>query len=189
MSEELKPCPFCGTSELLGFEPSHEGGWTVVKCRKCGCSGSTGRSTSEPEAVAWWNRRAITAKPSEAEGVADHIGAAIDNLVHDNYERSQAGSRYRQIDADLIRTTLSAVTAARDDLHAELLREIEKTCQLGMDCNGLKAELRDMTAERDRLRAEIERMRGMLDAALYYVPEHKHDLRELISAAMAAKEA
>ncbi|MDV5861341.1 Lar family restriction alleviation protein [Pseudomonas mendocina] len=57
-SEELKPCPFCGTSDLLGFEPSYEGGWTIVKCRKCGCSGPTGRSESEHDAIAWWNARA-----------------------------------------------------------------------------------------------------------------------------------
>lgn len=60
MSEkELLPCPFCGTSDLLGFEPSHEGGWTIVKCRKCGGSGPAGRATSDQEATAWWNRRAL----------------------------------------------------------------------------------------------------------------------------------
>ncbi|HIE3859058.1 TPA: Lar family restriction alleviation protein [Pseudomonas aeruginosa] len=64
VDRELLPCPFCGTSDLLGFEPSYEGGWTIVKCRKCGCSGSTGRSTSEREAIAWWNRRA---KPEQSD--------------------------------------------------------------------------------------------------------------------------
>ena len=71
-TEELLPCPFCGTSDLLGFEPSHEGGWTVVKCRKCGCSGSTGLSTSEAEAVAYWNRRATPAQEVRQEAVAIH---------------------------------------------------------------------------------------------------------------------
>ena len=75
MSDKIKlqPCPFCGTSDLLGFEPSHEGGWTVVKCRKCGCSGSTGRSTSEQEAIAWWNRRIAPAAPEQvAQGPLSH---------------------------------------------------------------------------------------------------------------------
>ena len=63
---ELKPCPFCGDSELLGFEPSNEGGWTIVRCRRCGASGSTGRSTSEWEAAAYWNRRAPS--PSGVDG-------------------------------------------------------------------------------------------------------------------------
>jgi len=41
--------------------------------------------------------------------------------------------------------------------------------------------------ERDQLRAEVETLRKVIRAALYYVPEHKHDLREIMSAAMAAK--
>ena len=45
-----------------------------------------------------------------------------------------------------------------------------------------------VTAERDRLLAEVETLRKVIRAALYYVPEHKHDLREIMSAAMAAKE-
>lgn len=72
MSEELKPCPFCGSSELLGFETSHEGGWTIVKCRKCGCSGSTGLSTSEQEAAAFWNRRATHHAPTEQVEVVEN---------------------------------------------------------------------------------------------------------------------
>ena len=69
------------------------------------------------------------------------------------------------------------------------------------------AELRRLCAERDQLRqhkndymdaaegtrkallAEVETLRKVIRAALYYVPEHKHDLREIMSAAMAAKEA
>jgi len=41
----------------------------------------------------------------------------------------------------------------------------------------------------DQLQAEVETLRKVIRAALYYVPEHKHDLREIMSAAMAAKEA
>jgi len=37
----------------------------------------------------------------------DYLNDAIDNLVHDNYERSQAGSRNRQADVDLIRAALA----------------------------------------------------------------------------------
>jgi hypothetical protein len=38
----------------------------------------------------------------------DYLNDALDNLVYDNYERSQAGSRNRQADADLIRAALAA---------------------------------------------------------------------------------
>lgn len=68
---------------------------------------------------------------------------------------------------------LSAVTAERDRLREAL---------------GDKA-LCAAYAERQKPLAEVESMRKVIRAALYYVPEHKHDLREIMSAAMAAKEA
>ena len=39
----------------------------------------------------------------------DYLNDAIDNLVHDNYERSQAGSRNWQADAELIRAALATL--------------------------------------------------------------------------------
>jgi hypothetical protein len=57
------------------------------------------------------------AEPAPAQDERDlpgHLNDAIDNLVHDNYERSQAGSRNRQADADLIRAAL-ATRPAQDE--------------------------------------------------------------------------
>lgn len=68
MSNQLLPCPFCGTSHLLGFEKCPDHGWTLVKCRKCGGTGPAGRSETELEAAAYWNRRA--AQPGAGEPVA-----------------------------------------------------------------------------------------------------------------------
>lgn len=126
MSEELKPCPFCGTSDLLGFEPSPEGGWTVVKCRKCGASGSTGRASSEQEATAWWNRRA---QPAEAEGVevaGYRWKTAIPEANGGGYGWSYASHwSTGPKDAEELMTiadhlaALSAVTAERDRLLQE----------------------------------------------------------------------
>lgn len=67
MSEELKPCPFCGEADLLGFEQNKQG-WVVVACKNCGASGSNGRSTTEIEAAAFWNRRAQPAAQAVPEG-------------------------------------------------------------------------------------------------------------------------
>lgn len=73
MSDQLLPCPFCGTSHLLGFEKCPDHGWTMVKCRKCGVTGPAGRSETELEAAAHWNRRAT--QPAAGEPVeAKEIG-------------------------------------------------------------------------------------------------------------------
>lgn len=66
---ELLSCPFCGTSHLLGFEKCLDHGWTLVKCRKCGGTGPAGRSETELEAAAYWNRRAT--QPAAGETVAE----------------------------------------------------------------------------------------------------------------------
>ena len=51
MSEELKPCPFCGSNEI--YSSPHI---ALIVCKKCRCWGpNTG--TTEAEAVSAWNRR------------------------------------------------------------------------------------------------------------------------------------
>jgi Lar family restriction alleviation protein len=57
MPDELKPCPFCGRTELLGFEPYPESGFIGVRCRYCGCIGPAKLSETEKEAAAHWNER------------------------------------------------------------------------------------------------------------------------------------
>jgi len=51
MSEELRPCPFCGSN----FVNMNRVGWWVV-CENCGAEGPA-KETRE-EALATWNRRA-----------------------------------------------------------------------------------------------------------------------------------
>ena len=45
-------------------------------------------------------------------------------------------------------------------------------------------EMRNLGAELGAAKAEVERLRGLLEAALYYVPSNKTELRALIDAAL-----
>src|SRR5574344_2483038 len=58
MSEELKPCPFCGAKTALVMDKTWTGqGWRcVIKC--LGCGASIGVHPTEEQAVDAWNTRA-----------------------------------------------------------------------------------------------------------------------------------
>ena len=59
MSEELKPCPFCGNSDVYvdkGVLGNDELGNYFVCCEFCHTTGPAGKT--EDDAVASWNRRA-----------------------------------------------------------------------------------------------------------------------------------
>ncbi len=53
MTDELKPCPFCGGEALIDGDLL---GASWVICRECGASGA--QEDSDAEAIAAWNRRA-----------------------------------------------------------------------------------------------------------------------------------
>ncbi len=53
------------------------------------------------------NAQTEPAPVQDERELPDYLNDALDNLVYDNYERSQAGSRNRQADADLIRAALA----------------------------------------------------------------------------------
>lgn len=60
MSDELKPCPFCGGSEIYAEEYEHHPGamrWRVF-CAGCMAGVDTGTRQSMWQAVQDWNRRA-----------------------------------------------------------------------------------------------------------------------------------
>lgn len=60
MSDELKPCPFCGGSEIYAEEYEHHPGamrWRVF-CAGCMAGVDTGTRQSADAAVQDWNRRA-----------------------------------------------------------------------------------------------------------------------------------
>jgi len=87
MTEELKPCPFCGADAVLtehephdhspglvaltGIPAKHPGSWTV-ECVACSC-GMIHRTREEVEAA--WNRRSVSASIADTAG-AKPIGYA-----------------------------------------------------------------------------------------------------------------
>lgn len=68
MSEEIKPCPFCGGAAKLVMDTP----WWRVYCSVCGAS--SGGWLSEHNSVSEWNRRA----PSEAVGLLRDVLAVWD---------------------------------------------------------------------------------------------------------------
>jgi Lar family restriction alleviation protein len=54
---ELKPCPFCGRSDIRMHKNSAEDVW-YVHCHGCGCS--TGGAVVKDMAIETWNRRETT---------------------------------------------------------------------------------------------------------------------------------
>ncbi|WP_406238144.1 Lar family restriction alleviation protein [Acetobacter orientalis] len=54
MSEELKSCPFCGSSNLHTPHPKHTSAW--VTCNVCNAEGPIKHTRAE--AIAAWNTRA-----------------------------------------------------------------------------------------------------------------------------------
>lgn len=140
--------------------------------------------------------RAILEQPAEAEGpvemgsdawMALHLLDRLDVSADEEPRVQQVEEIVRRMGA-----ALSAVTAERDGLAAARMayaNEFAPDENGDPDVGNVHANIRALKTERDQLRAEVETLRKVIRAALYYVPEHKHDLRELISAAMAAKEA
>ena len=53
--DKLKPCPFCGNTEIDDFTPDDEWGGHVVMCGKCESEGPPMKS--HKEAIDAWNTR------------------------------------------------------------------------------------------------------------------------------------
>ena len=85
MTEKLKPCPFCGSSNVTvyGMYPN-----SYARCRACGAEG--GLCDTHDEAAAAWNRRADAKELVVRFNVSDEqvrrmvdeaVSAAIDDCM------------------------------------------------------------------------------------------------------------
>ena len=140
MREALKPCPFCGESRFARVEqymfPPDDGGpawrWGLhVVCdasglstdpRGCGCSSSWGET--ETDAVAAWNRRALSTP-----------GAAAQSPTPDKPVLPE----WEELVGMQARTIATAAAVARC---AELEREFDRLCE---------AYVRTLESGRDRI--------------------------------------
>ena len=62
MSNDLKPCPFCGGKANRRIVD----GWERICCTNVSCQTTGGRHVGEQDAIAAWNRRAPDLTPSPA---------------------------------------------------------------------------------------------------------------------------
>lgn len=85
MTEKLKPCPFCGSDDVV-VEETYASGY--VRCRGCGAEG--GFRYSHEEAAAAWNSRTNAKKLVARINVSDEqvrrmvddaVSAAIDDYM------------------------------------------------------------------------------------------------------------
>lgn len=69
MSEELKPCPFCGGSAQESFADFHDGGH--VKCSECGVTGPVWSNDTQDAVNAWNIRASNTLTEEQAARIAE----------------------------------------------------------------------------------------------------------------------
>lgn len=86
----LKPCPFCGRSDL--FEPNGNQSWPpFVQC-PCGARGVSGDDITD--AVRLWNTRAVDPRIRDLEKAFDTINEFIgtrwwDGIAQNNLDRAR----------------------------------------------------------------------------------------------------
>lgn len=92
MSDELKPCPFCGFGAVHHYE--YEIGWCVI-CAASGCTCEISDYQTQDEATAAWNKRQETPagwKLVPTEATPEMIEAAERDRT---YYGSVAANHYR----------------------------------------------------------------------------------------------
>ena len=73
---ELKPCPFCGSTNVK-IMTNGEGWW--VECLKCGAMSGIGEY-SDDEAIETWNRRAALFERPNIHKVSEDVAMYIMNI-------------------------------------------------------------------------------------------------------------
>lgn len=78
MSDELKPCPFCGSTPKFGYHGDDDGGYYYVECRSCSRPADLeaerfigAHADNHAEAITAWNRRPSTAPSSVMVPLSD----------------------------------------------------------------------------------------------------------------------
>ena len=105
MSDDLKPCPFCGgEAELCGMV-----GTRYIRCTSCGCDGPIFQDTKK-EAVESWNTRSDRIEELEAK-----LAKAEWLLVDATVQLEEGKIKTRRNRAALIRQFLAELTGGKDE--------------------------------------------------------------------------
>jgi Lar family restriction alleviation protein len=83
MSEELKPCPFCGSLKFLEGYDSNDSFCDIrwVVCRGCGSCGPRLVNKAHIEAIAAWNRRPEPPRREAEQRVYNELHAYYQDLI------------------------------------------------------------------------------------------------------------
>lgn len=105
MSEELKPCPFCGGEARMNVAFASGGDHSVgvyVVCLECrSWSGTKWGDGAQEKAAEAWNRRANDCDRDELLALADEIDADAENIAgyldscEGNFSKSDADEYYK----------------------------------------------------------------------------------------------
>lgn len=94
-SEELKACPFCGSS-AVSIKPNIHTGLLRVQCEACWAVTATSvTSNNRQTAIAAWNRRPTSSRREvleEAARVAETVAAELSDAQKTRYAHVQIGS-------------------------------------------------------------------------------------------------
>ena len=77
MTDDLKPCPFCGEIDTIIRNGTVEDDWCAVSCEKCYSQGP--HQYTDPHAIAAWNTRAAIPDPECHDTIAA-LRAEVDAL-------------------------------------------------------------------------------------------------------------
>lgn len=97
MSDELKPCPFCGKPGLIRREGDHHGEWFNLGCvadvtSERPCPGACPWYTSDLEiladAIAAWNRRADAPLPDNVRAAVGRLRPIVDDPGFHRYAKA-----------------------------------------------------------------------------------------------------
>lgn len=99
MSDELLPCPFCGSAARTGENGDNSPNWFVYCSDWKNCDVNQGGTRTEAEAIALWNRRA-QAWP-QGSVAAEQLAEAL-MLVEPNIDPSGKTDYYREYAAAVL---------------------------------------------------------------------------------------
>lgn len=128
---DLKPCPFCTEGKTVStyFDPEQGDKWGYASCDACGARGPEVRTNYDrddnapwrAEAIAAWNRRALTVTPHDPAKVQALVAAlqpfasCADELDH---ETRETGREYTDDEWAKFRLLVSDYRQARAALAA-----------------------------------------------------------------------